>query len=157
VRRLGALVSALLFCGTAVAQLPVAPAPDQARLLASADPRLAANKKLAYDFWREVVQARDEERASVYVAESFLQHDPTVANGRAAFARSLGGPKQPVKQTLDELVSLVAEGDLVVLGFRRVLPDLAEEGQTYTTTWFEMLRIENGKIAEHWNYGTKEQ
>ena len=51
---------------------------------------------------------------------------------------------------------MVAEGDLVVLGFRRTLPDLQNEGQTYTTTWFDMLRIENGKIAEHWDYGTKE-
>jgi predicted SnoaL-like aldol condensation-catalyzing enzyme len=156
VRRIGALLTALLASSTALAQLPVAPAPDQQRLLASADPRLAANKKLAYDFWREVVQAHDAERASAYLAENFAQHDPNVSNGRAAFARSLGGPKQPVKQTLDELVSLVAEGDLVVLGFRRVLPDLAEEGQTYSTTWFEMLRIADGKIAEHWNYGTKE-
>ena len=155
-RRIGALLTALLASSTALAQLPVAPAPDQQRLLASADPRLAANKKLAYDFWREVVQARDSERATAYLAESFVQHDPTVSNGRAAFARSLGGPKQPAKQTVDELVSLVAEGDLVVLGFRRVLPDLAEEGQTYSTTWFEMLRIADGKIAEHWNYGTKE-
>ncbi|HZF29858.1 MAG TPA: nuclear transport factor 2 family protein [Gammaproteobacteria bacterium] len=156
-RTLGALASALLLCGTVAAQLPVAPAADQQALLASGDSKLAANKKLVYDFWREVVQARDPERASAYVAESFVQHDPTVPTGRAAFARSLGGaPKQPVKATIDDLVSIVAERDLVVLGFRRVLPDLAEEGQTYTTTWFEMLRVENGKIAERWAHGTKE-
>lgn len=156
-RTLGALASALLLCGTAAAQLPVAPAADQQALLASGDSKLAANKKLVYDFWREVVQARDPERASAYVAESFMQHDPNVPTGRAAFARSLGGaPKQPVKSTIDDLVSIVAERDLVVLGFRRVLPDLAEEGQTYTTTWFEMLRVENGKIAERWVHGTKE-
>ena len=146
-----------LLSGGAAAQLPVAPAPDQQRLLASEDPRLAANKKLVYDFWREVVQTRDAERASVYVAEGLAQHDPNVATGRAAFVRSFGqAPKLAVKATIDDLVSVVAEGDLVVLGFRRVLPDLAQEGQTYTTTWFEMLRVENGKIAERWNYGTKE-
>jgi predicted SnoaL-like aldol condensation-catalyzing enzyme len=155
-RTLGALASTLLLCGTAAAQLPVAPAADQQALLASNDSKLAANKRLVYDFWREVVQARDPERASAYVAESFIQHDPSVPTGRAAFVRSLGAPKQPVSPTIDGLVSMVAERDLVVLGFRRVLPDLAEEGQTYTTTWFEMLRVESGKIAEHWAYGTKE-
>jgi predicted SnoaL-like aldol condensation-catalyzing enzyme len=61
-----------------------------------------------------------------------------------------------VKATIDDLVTLVAERDVVVLGFRRELPDLQKEGQTYTTTWFDMLRVENGKIAEHWDYGTKE-
>jgi len=155
-RTLGVLAGAVLLCGAAAAQLPVAPSSDQRALLASDDAKLAANKKVVYDFWREVVQARDPERVSAYVAETFIQHDPSVPTGRAAFARSLGAPKQPVKPTIDDLVSIVAERDLVVLGFRRVLPDLAEEGQTYTTTWFEMLRVESGKIGEHWAYGTKE-
>jgi predicted SnoaL-like aldol condensation-catalyzing enzyme len=151
------MAAALLLTGTAAAQLPVVTAPDQQQLLASGDPRLAANKKLVYDFWREVMQAHDLDRAAAYLADSFMQHDPNVPTGRAAFVRSLGqAPKQPLKPTIDDLVSIVAERDLVVLGFRRELPDLAEEGQTYTTTWFEMLRVENGKIAEHWNYGTKE-
>ena len=152
-----ALAIALLWCCTAGAQLPVVVAPDQQRLLASTDARLAANKRLVYDFWREVMQAHDVERAAQYVAENLLQHDPNVPTGRAAFVRSLGqAPRQPPKATIDDLVSIVAEGDLVVLGFRQVLPDLAEEGQTYTTTWFEMLRVADGKIVERWNYGTKE-
>jgi len=152
-----ALASALLYCGIVTAQLPVVPAPDQLRLLASDDPRLAANKKLVFDFWREVVQAHDAARASAYVTEGFEQHDPNVPTGRTAFVRSFGeAPKRPVQPTIDGLVSIVAEDDLVVLALRRTLPDLAEEGQTYTTTWFEMLRIENGKIAEHWDFGTKE-
>ena len=156
-RTFGALASVLFLCGAAAAQLPVAPTVDQQALLASGDAKLAANKRLVYDFWREVVQARDPARAATYVAGNLMQHDPNVRTGRDAFARSLGAaPKQLVKPTIDDLVSIVAEGDLVVLGFRRVLPDLAEEGQTYTTTWFEMVRVENGKIAEHWVYGTKE-
>jgi predicted SnoaL-like aldol condensation-catalyzing enzyme len=86
-----------------------------------------------------------------------MQHNPNVPTGRAAFMKFFGQfPKQPVKPTIDDLVSMVAEGDLVVLGFRRTLPDLQNEGQTYTTTWFDMFRLENGKIAEHWDYGTKQ-
>jgi predicted SnoaL-like aldol condensation-catalyzing enzyme len=50
----------------------------------------------------------------------------------------------------------VTERDLVVLALRRELPDLEHEGQTYTTTWFDMFRVADGKIVEHWDYGTKE-
>jgi len=148
---------AMLLAVPAFAQLPVETHPNQQQLLASKDPALAANKKLVFDFWREVFQARNVERAPEFMAESYMQHNPNVPTGRAAFMKFFGQfPKQPVKPTIDDLVSMVAEGDLVVLGFRRTLPDLQNEGQTYTTTWFDMFRLENGKIAEHWDYGTKQ-
>ena len=148
---------AMLLAVPAFAQLPVETHPNQQQLLVSKDPALAANKKLVFDFWREVFQARNVERAPEFMAESYMQHNPNVPTGRAAFMKFFGQfPKQPVKPTIDDLVSMVAEGDLVVLGFRRTLPDLQNEGQTYTTTWFDMFRLENGKIAEHWDYGTKQ-
>jgi predicted SnoaL-like aldol condensation-catalyzing enzyme len=156
-RRLIGTLSALLLAGTALAQLPVETHANQIELLASDDPALAANKKLVFDFWREVLQARNVRRAPDYMAEDYVQHNPNLPTGREAFVRFFGQtPQQPVKPTIDDLVSIVAERDLVVLAFRRELPDLENEGQTYTTTWFDMLRIENGKIAEHWDYGTKE-
>jgi predicted SnoaL-like aldol condensation-catalyzing enzyme len=49
----------------------------------------------------------------------------------------------------------VAEGDLVTLSFARELPDPADPAKKYTTTWFDMFRIENGKIAEHWDSAEK--
>jgi predicted SnoaL-like aldol condensation-catalyzing enzyme len=151
------VLAAALVAGVAAAQLPVEVHPNQLQLLASDDPNLAANKKLVFDFWREVFQARNVERAPEFMAETYIQHNPNVPTGRAAFMRFFGqSPKQAVKPTIDDLVSIVAEADLVVLGFRRSLPDLQNEGQTYTTTWFDMFRIEDGKIAEHWDYGTKE-
>jgi predicted SnoaL-like aldol condensation-catalyzing enzyme len=151
------LLLAALLAAPAFAQLPVEVHPDPLRLLESQDPKLAANKKLVFDFWREVFQAHNVERAPEFMTEGYMQHNPNVPTGRAAFMKLFGQfPKAAVKPTIDDLVSMVAEGDLVVLGFRRTLPDLANEGQTYTTTWFDMLRIENGKIAEHWDSGTKE-
>jgi ketosteroid isomerase-like protein len=54
------------------------------------------------------------------------------------------------------LVSITADGDLVVLGFVRELPDPKEPGRTYTTTWFDMFRIADGKIAEHWDPAEKQ-
>ena len=138
------------------AQLPVTLHADQQALLKSSDPQLAANKKLVFDFWREVFQARNMDLAPKYMAENYMQHNPTVATGRQPLMDFFGRlERQPVKPTIDNLVTIMAERDLVVLAFRRELPDPKNPGQRYTTTWFDMLRIENGKIAEHWDYGTK--
>jgi predicted SnoaL-like aldol condensation-catalyzing enzyme len=156
VHRLIGLAAALV-SSSALAQLPVEPHTDQLALLASDDPKLAANKKLVFDFWREGLQAHDVERATELLSEGYVEHDPNVPTGRAAFLRSVGQlPKQPVEPTVDELVAIVAERDLVVFSFRRELADLENEGQTYTTTWFEMFRVENGRIAEHWSSTLKE-
>jgi hypothetical protein len=59
----------------AAAQIPVQPAADQEALLASADPVLRANKRLVYDFWREVFEAGQVAQADKYVAESSIQHN----------------------------------------------------------------------------------
>jgi predicted SnoaL-like aldol condensation-catalyzing enzyme len=137
----------------ASAQLPVETAKNQPALLESADAALAANKKLVFDFWRVVWQAHHADQAAEYLAESFVEHDPT---DRALLVSASGSPRQSIKPTIDDLVSIVAERDLVVLAFRREVLDLENEGQTYTTTGFDLFRVANGKIVEHWGYGTKE-
>jgi predicted SnoaL-like aldol condensation-catalyzing enzyme len=153
-RRLTSTIALALLAVSAAAQLPVEVHPRQTELLPSAAAELAANKRLAFDFWREVMQARHVDRTSTYVADTYVEHSPTGNSGREALVAAVGHrPPAPVKATIDDLVSIVAERDLVVLAFRRELPDLEHEGQTYTTTAFEMLRIASGKIVEHWNSG----
>jgi predicted SnoaL-like aldol condensation-catalyzing enzyme len=53
------------------------------------------------------------------------------------------------------LVAITAERDLVVLTFVRELPDPKDPATKYTTTWFDMFRVEAGKIAEHWDPAVK--
>lgn len=151
------LAFAVFSLGPAAAQLPVEPHPNPRALLESPDTALAANKRLVFDFWRTVVAARQVERAADYLADNFVEHDPSVPNGRAGLIERVGrSPPSPVAETIPELVAIVAERDLVVLAFRRELFDLENEGQTYTTTWFEMFRIAGGKIAERWNFGPED-
>jgi len=52
-------------------------------------------------------------------------------------------------------VAIVAEGDLVVISFANERTDPNDMNKKYTTTWFDMFRIENGKIAEHWDSSEK--
>lgn len=151
------LACALLLGGSAAAQLPVEVHADQPALLGSADETLAAHKRLVFDFWRIVIEARQIERVADYLAPDYIEHDPSAPADLAGLVQRLGGtPPRPAAATLAELVSIVAERDLVVLAFRRELFDLANEGQTYTTTWFEMFRVADGKIVERWNFGPRD-
>jgi predicted SnoaL-like aldol condensation-catalyzing enzyme len=155
------LCCALSFALAAVpvfAALPVAPAPDQAALLKSKDPKLAAHKKLAYDFFRVVLRAHHLDDADKYMRADYIQHNPNADTGiagfKAYFSKLPGGP-QPVMDTLPGLVAIQAEGNFVTLSFVRDMDDPVNKGQKYTTTWFDMFRIDNGKIAEHWDVATK--
>jgi len=159
-RRLLLIVSAC--CGLAAnpahAQVAVQASLDQDKLVASADPRLAANKRLVYDFWREVFEGGHMELAEKYMAESYIQHNPTVPTGRAAFVdffSKFTKPKPIEPKVKAPLVSIVAEGDYVVLSFVREVVEPSDPAKKYTTTWFDMFRIENGKIVEHWDGAQK--
>jgi predicted SnoaL-like aldol condensation-catalyzing enzyme len=149
-----ALALSLLMPLASHAQLAVTAQPDHEALLSSADPKLAANKRLVYDFWRQVFEGGHMELAPKYMAETYMQHNPNVPTGRAAFVEffsRFAKPKPIEAKVKAPLVAITAEGDLVVLSFVRELPDPKDSAKKYTTTWFDMFRIENGKIAEHWD------
>jgi predicted SnoaL-like aldol condensation-catalyzing enzyme len=134
--------------------VPVTPAADQAALLQSADPRLARHKQLVYDFWREVLQAHHVELGPKYMQEGYIQHNPNFPTGRNGILDFLARlPRTDVLPTIQRpLVNIVAEGDLVVLSFVDTRPiDPPDSTHTYTTTAFDMFRIDDGKLAEHWD------
>ncbi len=125
---------------------------DHQALLASPDPKLAANKRLVYDMYRIVLQAGRADRAHEFIAEGYIQHNPNAAQGLAGlvdYVRS-SRPEREILDTLDlPLVHLMAEGDFVSTTFVR--PEKDSNGETYYSSWFDLYRIENGKIAEHWD------
>jgi predicted SnoaL-like aldol condensation-catalyzing enzyme len=135
----------------------VAASPEQQRaMLASSDPKLAANKKLVWDMWREFLQGGDINAADKYLAPEYHQHNPnaeTGLEGVKAYFRAQGRQATPPKDSIDRLVAIVAEGDLVTLALVREGTD--KDGKAYTTTWFDMFRVANGKIVEHWDTATK--
>lgn len=152
------LAVALVFAASVRAQAPVVPNSDQQAMLVSPDPKLAANKRLVYDFWREVFEGLHMELAPKYLTDAYIQHNPNVPSGRAAFVDAFskrGQPKTIEARVQAPLVSVVAERDLVILVFAREYADPKDAAQKYTTTWFDMFRIENGKIAEHWDPALK--
>jgi predicted SnoaL-like aldol condensation-catalyzing enzyme len=134
-------------------------AQSQKDMLYSKNAKLAQNKKIVYDFWREILEGGHIEFATKYMTESYIQHNPNVATGRQPIVDYFTKYVKPIPvvDTIKApLIAIVAEGDLVVLTFKQVYPDPKEKGKQYISTWFDMLRIENGKIAEHWDPATKQ-
>lgn len=161
-KHLGMVVLAFtaLVADNARAQVSVVPQVDHEQMLASPDARLAANKRLVYDFWREVFEAGHMELAERYVAEGYIQHNPNVPTGRAAFIAffSKSVTPQPIEPRIKTpLVAILADGELVLLAFVREATDPKDPAKKYTTTWFDMFRLEGGKIAEHWDPASKRQ
>lgn len=146
----------MLAVSQAQAGVPVTAAADQQALLKSSDPQLAANKKLVYDFWREVLEAGHFDQTEKYMAEDYIQHNPNATTGRQGFINFFKNvlklPTVPVEPTIKRpLVNILAEGDTVLLTFVSENDNPNKPGEKYTTTWFDMFRIENGKIVEHWD------
>jgi predicted SnoaL-like aldol condensation-catalyzing enzyme len=149
------LISVNLFFG----QSSVAQTSSQKTWLNDADPKLAHNKKIVYDFWREVLEAGHLDLAPKYMTETYIQHNPNVPTGRQGFIEffsKIRKPQPSVDSIKAPLIAIVAEGDRVVLVFKRELPDPKNPSVRYTTTDFDMLRIEGDKVAEHWDAATKE-
>jgi len=156
--RIAAIVLALLLVGAAShAAEPVVETKDQAALLKSNDPQLAANKKLVYDMWRTFINAFQVDEADKFLAPEYHQHNPNAETGLAgvkAYFKTLGlTPKAVPARMENKVVSIVAERDLVVVALVREEKD--KNGKPYTTTWFDMYRIANGKIVEHWDTALK--
>ena len=134
----------------------VAASPAQQRaMLESDDPQLAANKRLVWNMWREFLQAGHIDAADKYLAPEYHQHNPnaeTGLEGVKAYFRAVGREPEEVKDHIDRLVAMTAERDLVTLALVRPMKD--KDGNDYTTTWFDMFRIRDGKIVEHWDTAT---
>src|SRR5437773_12573554 len=106
-----AFVTLAAVCCAARAQVPVAAAADHAVLLASSDTKAAANKRLVYDFWRSVFEGGHMELAEKYMAESYIQHNPNVPTGRAAFVdffSKFAKPKPIEARVAAPLMAIVA-------------------------------------------------
>jgi len=155
-RKVVYLIGALLLASPAFAQLAPKPLASQEELLKDKDPKLAANKKLVFDFWRIVLEARHLDEADKYMRQDYMQHNPNAETGIAGFKAyfsKLGGPLPIEPKIKREVISIVAQGDLVAVSF--VQDNKDSKGQPYKTTWFDMFRIQDGKIAEHWDSATK--
>jgi predicted SnoaL-like aldol condensation-catalyzing enzyme len=137
---------------------PVVGVSDPESLFTDDDPKLHANKQVVLHIVRDLLEANHWQDAPKYLSERYIQHNPNVASGLAPVLKYFGsrtpGAIPDRNNWKTKVVAVVAEDDLVVVAFRREHDDPRAPGEKYTTTWFDMWRIEDGKADEHWDPAT---
>ncbi len=157
--KFGMILAVLLAASSAHAQEAVTAASDADALFTSPDPKLDANKQAAYHIVKDLLECGHWDEADKYLTPAYHQHNPAVKSGRDAvvsfFTQVLKVQPKPCPTKMQTpVVSVVAEGDLVIVVFPRVMKDPKDPTKTYTTTWFDMWRFVDGKADEHWDGAT---
>ncbi len=124
-------------------------------MLKSDNPVLARNKRLVFDFWRIVFEGGHMDQAPKYMEASYIQHNPNVKSGRAAFIAVIGKVRRPkpiATRIKVPVIAITADGDFVTVSTVRKVRDRRHPTHIYYMTWFDMFRIDDkGLIAEHWD------
>ncbi|MGJ8620018.1 MAG: ester cyclase [Methylophilaceae bacterium] len=125
--------------------------------LAMAQDTTETNKQLLANFGAEVLAKKDLSNLQNYMHEAYIQHNPLVPQGLTGFKNFFADWFKAVpnwKYTVDKLV---AEGDTVwaygtysgtQTGGWLGIPATNKD---YSIHAVDIFRIENGKLAEHWD------
>lgn len=106
----------------------------------------AANRAAVTDFARLFYTERDVRGAfATYVAEDYTQHNPGIADGRAA-AVALLEPMFSEPSREFRIKQILVDGDMAVIHVHAI-PAPGERGASV----FDMYRLADGKIVEHWD------
>jgi predicted SnoaL-like aldol condensation-catalyzing enzyme len=150
-----ALLAAAIFPASAEFINP--PTTPQTAPLTSSEKK---NLAMVLTWWREVIQGRHTELAPKYQAEDYIQHNPNIETGRAAFVKFFAGfgpPINPIPAKLSpEPVVSGARGDFVWLIWEHEAKDPRDPSNSYRYNSFDILRIEKGKVQEHWDDAKKQ-
>lgn len=98
------------------------------------------NKKIIRRFLVEVLQNKEFERFENYVEDTLIQHNQNIEQGGKAYKKYL----LENNVSYDFVFKVIGQGDYVV-AYSKVFIDKQDYAQ------FDIYRLKNGKIAEHWD------
>ncbi|AHG49912.1 hypothetical protein RLEG12_03210 (plasmid) [Rhizobium leguminosarum bv. trifolii CB782] len=104
------------------------------------------NKKLVSTFVDDIlVNGRMEKLAGYFDGDNYIQHNPAIANGLSGLGAALKAMTEAgVTMKYDTVHKVLGKGNFVLT---------VSEG-TFAgkpTSFYDLFRVENGKIAEHWD------
>ena len=108
--------------------------------------RTEANRELVRGFLADVMQGQHPERTPEYFdGDAYLQHNTQIADGLSGLGAALAAmAEQGVSMVYDTVHMVLAQGDMVLA---------VSEGSFggAPTSYYDLWRVEDGKIAEHWD------
>ena len=104
------------------------------------------NRELVKNFLYDVMQGNNLDKTPDYFdGDTYIQHKTGIADGVSGLNAALGAlAEQGISMVYDEVHMVLAEGNFV----------LAVSEGTFggvPTSYYDLWRVENGKIAEHWD------
>lgn len=104
------------------------------------------NKKIVENFVREIlIEGKMEKLASYFDGDNYIQHNSAIANGVSGLGAALEAwAKQGITMVFEKNHMILGQGDFVLS---------VSEGKLggKHSSFYDLFRIENGKIAEHWD------
>lgn len=104
------------------------------------------NRELIKNFLHDVMQGKAPEKTPSYFdGDTYIQHNTGIADGLSGLGAALEAlGKQGIQMIYDTVHQVLAEGNYVLA---------VSEGSFggVPTSYYDLWRIENGKIAEHWD------
>lgn len=105
-----------------------------------------ANKKLVAQFVSDVLQGNAPEKLTSYFdGDKYIQHNPAIADGLSGLGAALEAmERQGIAMTYDRVHKVLGEGNFVL-----AISEGSFAGKA--VTFYDLFRVEAGKIAEHWD------
>jgi predicted SnoaL-like aldol condensation-catalyzing enzyme len=107
--------------------------------------KTAANKALMKSYMDDLLQGRKEKFTGYFDGVNYIQHSPLVAdNLTGLFAGLQALAKQGLAVKYDKVRLVLGEGNFVL-----VVAEGSFGGKP--SSYYDLYRVQNGKIAEHWD------
>src|SRR5215470_13043823 len=109
------------------------------------------NKAIVRDFYTTVLIGHDVDAAPRFLREDYIQHSGDMPTGTKAFMDVFRTRfAQPLPSDYKrELLNVIGDNDMVVIYVRQTWT--GKDGQHHQALGFDMFRLQDGKIAEHWD------
>lgn len=104
------------------------------------------NKAYVKGFVENILMGKNPNLLTSYFdGDNYIQHNPNVADGLSGLGAALQAmAEQGIEMTYDQIHTVIGQGNLVL-----VVSEGTFAGQH--TSYYDLFRVENGKIAEHWD------
>jgi predicted SnoaL-like aldol condensation-catalyzing enzyme len=104
------------------------------------------NKQNVIEFYDKALNQKDFDAAAKYLGSRYTQHNPNAADGPEGFKAFIQLLREKYPNAHSEIKRIFAEGDYVILHVHSV-----REPGTRGRAIFDLFKLENGKIVEHWD------